>query len=215
VGIATAFHPRQPSSCRPCSYPCGMRGNKATSSLASTAPLRYKPPFRRQRPFEGAVSASAPASENRVLQEGVTMKKDIHPDYHMITVAMTDGTTFRTRSTYGSEGDTLTLDTTRTRTPPGRAAASSSSIAAAASAASSRSSATSAADRQLHRQDFPGPGVLVRQRRGRCLCVQCTCRRTCRFAACGRPIRPGVSRTRGSAFRERNASTRLSCSAMG
>lgn len=38
------------------------------------------------------------------------MKKDIHPDYHMITVAMTNGTTFQTRSTYGSEGDTLTLD---------------------------------------------------------------------------------------------------------
>lgn len=38
------------------------------------------------------------------------MKKDIHPDYHMITVTMTDGTTFQTRSTYGKEGDTLTLD---------------------------------------------------------------------------------------------------------
>lgn len=38
------------------------------------------------------------------------MKKDIHPDYHMITVAMTDGTTFQTRSTYGKAGDTLTLD---------------------------------------------------------------------------------------------------------
>ncbi|MEC8476672.1 MAG: 50S ribosomal protein L31, partial [Pseudomonadota bacterium] len=38
------------------------------------------------------------------------MKKDIHPDYHMITVVMTDGSTFQTRSTYGSEGDTLTLD---------------------------------------------------------------------------------------------------------
>ena len=38
------------------------------------------------------------------------MKKDIHPDYHMITVAMTDGTTYQTRSTYGKEGDTLTLD---------------------------------------------------------------------------------------------------------
>ncbi|MEN6542804.1 50S ribosomal protein L31 [Parvibaculum sp.] len=38
------------------------------------------------------------------------MKKDIHPDYHMITVAMTNGTTFQTRSTYGKEGDTLTLD---------------------------------------------------------------------------------------------------------
>lgn len=38
------------------------------------------------------------------------MKKDIHPDYHMITVALTDGTSYQTRSTYGAEGDTLTLD---------------------------------------------------------------------------------------------------------
>ncbi len=38
------------------------------------------------------------------------MKKDIHPDYHMIKVVMTDGTEYETRSTYGKEGDTLTLD---------------------------------------------------------------------------------------------------------
>ncbi len=38
------------------------------------------------------------------------MKKDIHPDYHEITVAMTDGSTFATRSTWGKPGDTLTLD---------------------------------------------------------------------------------------------------------
>lgn len=38
------------------------------------------------------------------------MKKDIHPDYHTITVVMTDGETFETRSTWGAEGDTLTLD---------------------------------------------------------------------------------------------------------
>ena len=38
------------------------------------------------------------------------MKKDIHPDYHTITVEMTDGTTFTTRSTYGADGDTLKLD---------------------------------------------------------------------------------------------------------
>lgn len=38
------------------------------------------------------------------------MKKDIHPDYHTITVKMTDGTTYETRSTYGAEGDTLVLD---------------------------------------------------------------------------------------------------------
>lgn len=38
------------------------------------------------------------------------MKKDIHPDYHTITVTMTDGTTFQTRSTWGKEGDTMQLD---------------------------------------------------------------------------------------------------------
>jgi large subunit ribosomal protein L31 len=38
------------------------------------------------------------------------MKKDIHPDYHEITVQMTDGTEYKTRSTYGEPGDTLRLD---------------------------------------------------------------------------------------------------------
>ncbi|MDZ5699216.1 MULTISPECIES: 50S ribosomal protein L31 [Phyllobacteriaceae] len=38
------------------------------------------------------------------------MKADIHPDYHMIKVVMTDGTEYETRSTWGSEGDTLQLD---------------------------------------------------------------------------------------------------------
>ncbi|HLL30309.1 MAG TPA: 50S ribosomal protein L31 [Allosphingosinicella sp.] len=38
------------------------------------------------------------------------MKSDTHPNYHMIKVQMTDGTTFDTRSTWGKEGDTLTLD---------------------------------------------------------------------------------------------------------
>jgi large subunit ribosomal protein L31 len=38
------------------------------------------------------------------------MKQNLHPDYHMIKVVMTDGTEYETRSTYGSEGDTLKLD---------------------------------------------------------------------------------------------------------
>ncbi|HYC05579.1 MAG TPA: 50S ribosomal protein L31 [Azospirillaceae bacterium] len=38
------------------------------------------------------------------------MKTDIHPDYHEITVVMTDGSSFKTRSTYGKAGDTLRLD---------------------------------------------------------------------------------------------------------
>ncbi|GAK46589.1 50S ribosomal protein L31 [Tepidicaulis marinus] len=45
------------------------------------------------------------------------MKKDIHPDYHMIKVAMTDGTVYETRSTYGAEGDTITLDIDPTTHP--------------------------------------------------------------------------------------------------
>ncbi len=38
------------------------------------------------------------------------MKKDIHPDYHTIKVVMTDGSSFETRSTWGAEGDSITLD---------------------------------------------------------------------------------------------------------
>lgn len=38
------------------------------------------------------------------------MKKDIHPDYHEITVVMTDGTTYKTRSTWGKPGETIKLD---------------------------------------------------------------------------------------------------------
>lgn len=38
------------------------------------------------------------------------MKPNIHPDYHEITVKMTNGSTFKTRSTYGKEGSVLQLD---------------------------------------------------------------------------------------------------------
>ena len=47
------------------------------------------------------------------------MKKsaDVHPDYHQIKVVMTDGTEFITYSTYGAEGDTLSLDIDPTTHP--------------------------------------------------------------------------------------------------
>ena len=38
------------------------------------------------------------------------MKKDIHPNYHKITVQLTDGSSFETRSTFGKDGETLKLD---------------------------------------------------------------------------------------------------------
>ena len=45
------------------------------------------------------------------------MKKDIHPDYHMIEVKMTDGTTYQVRSTWGAEGDVMSLDIDPTSHP--------------------------------------------------------------------------------------------------
>jgi large subunit ribosomal protein L31 len=46
----------------------------------------------------------------RIRAEGTVMKTEIHPDYHNITVVMTDGTEYQTRSTWGKEGDKLNLD---------------------------------------------------------------------------------------------------------
>ena len=37
------------------------------------------------------------------------MKKDIHPEYHEITLVMTDGTERKIRSTYGKPGDVMKL----------------------------------------------------------------------------------------------------------
>ena len=47
------------------------------------------------------------------------MKKDpdLHPDYHQITVKMTDGSQFVTYSTYGKEGDEIQLDIDPTSHP--------------------------------------------------------------------------------------------------
>ena len=41
---------------------------------------------------------------------GLQMKKNIHPDYHEIEVEMTDGSKFKTRSTWGKNGDKLKLE---------------------------------------------------------------------------------------------------------
>ncbi|MDC3161111.1 50S ribosomal protein L31 [Candidatus Pelagibacter sp.] len=38
------------------------------------------------------------------------MKKNLHPNYHNITVEMTDGSRFETKSTWGSKDDVLKLE---------------------------------------------------------------------------------------------------------
>jgi large subunit ribosomal protein L31 len=44
------------------------------------------------------------------IPESAIMKPDTHPAYHELTVIMTDGTTFKTRTAGGKPGDTLRLD---------------------------------------------------------------------------------------------------------
>lgn len=38
------------------------------------------------------------------------MKADIHPDYHEITIVLTDGTEYKTHSCMGKPGDVMRLD---------------------------------------------------------------------------------------------------------
>ena len=38
------------------------------------------------------------------------MKKGIHPDYHFVNVVLNDGTSYRTRTTWGEPDAKLTLD---------------------------------------------------------------------------------------------------------
>ena len=38
------------------------------------------------------------------------MKKGIHPDYHEITYVMTDGSEYKTKSTWGKAGDKMNLE---------------------------------------------------------------------------------------------------------
>jgi len=38
------------------------------------------------------------------------MKAEGHPDYHEITVIMTDGSSYKTHTTWGKAGDTMRLE---------------------------------------------------------------------------------------------------------
>jgi large subunit ribosomal protein L31 len=57
------------------------------------------------------------AGRNRSASKEKSMKSGIHPEYHTITVKMTDGTTYTTRSTWGKEGDVMNLEIDPTSHP--------------------------------------------------------------------------------------------------
>jgi large subunit ribosomal protein L31 len=71
-------------------------------ALVSRRPVHYRTPDARSRRPSGRLSF--------LCFEDKAMKADIHPNYHVITVVMTDGSEFVTRSTYGEPGASLHLD---------------------------------------------------------------------------------------------------------
>lgn len=79
------------------SFSSAVRQQQGTRRLALPSPQSLAPP--------GSLGYNP-----RRIDKAPAMKKEIHPDYHEITVQMTDGTTFVTRSTWGSPGETLRLD---------------------------------------------------------------------------------------------------------
>ena len=61
--------------------------------------------------------AATAAKLARRTYEDLPMKPDVHRQYHLIKVVMTDWTEFFTRSSYGKAGDTLHLDIDPTTHP--------------------------------------------------------------------------------------------------
>jgi large subunit ribosomal protein L31 len=56
-------------------------------------------------------------STRKIQIKRCTMKQDTHPDYHLVKIIMTDGTEYFTKSTWGTEGDTMNLDIDPTSHP--------------------------------------------------------------------------------------------------
>ncbi len=69
--------------------------------LADRLTLAYTTGFRRK---------TRRWSESAPIVRAKDMKKDIHPEYHFIDVKLLNGDIVKMRSTYGAEGDQLTLD---------------------------------------------------------------------------------------------------------
>jgi large subunit ribosomal protein L31 len=76
----------------------------AAASLVGRARFKYE-----GREIAHWAAASGTRCRER-WREIMKKTEDFHPHYHRIRVVMTDGTEFETYSTYGKEGDSLSLD---------------------------------------------------------------------------------------------------------
>src|SRR3979490_2859228 len=73
--------------------------------------------------YRAAQIRPAQSKARRRRAEGSAMKAELHPGYHMIAVAMTEGTEYQPRSTWGKAGDSLNLGTGAKSDPRGMARA--------------------------------------------------------------------------------------------
>jgi large subunit ribosomal protein L31 len=84
--------------------------SRQSRATALTTLARLRRPAARVIGAPTERAAGPPDGSLLISPETSTMKSDIHPNYHMIKVVMTNGAEFMTRSTYGEEGATLHLD---------------------------------------------------------------------------------------------------------
>jgi large subunit ribosomal protein L31 len=96
--LGTGFSPKS----RPDTVGRAILSKWCMGRLASAVRWGYRSANKKSRRTPGRLFA--------YFSETATMKSDIHPNYHMIKVVMTNGVEFMTRSTYGEEGATLNLD---------------------------------------------------------------------------------------------------------
>src|SRR5215472_7486985 len=96
--LGPAVRPRRPNCNKPGPGPQGP----VTQALLAGGPSCIEPRKSSQiqrRHFNGGLGRGI-----------LTMKPELHPDYHTVTVKMTDGSEFTTRTTWGKKGDVLHLD---------------------------------------------------------------------------------------------------------
>src|ERR1051326_8439160 len=87
----------------PAEQPRELRVRDTSSQgLVTAGPVLYR--TAKIQPYSTAVLNGGPGRGT------ATMKPDTHPDYHTVTVKMTDGSEFTTRTTWGKRGDVLHLD---------------------------------------------------------------------------------------------------------
>ena len=91
-----------------------LAGVEGDALAAFAAIGGYAPSLRAARPWcidpHRNSSPLIARRDRHASEEENVMKSGIHPEYHEITVTMTNGETFKTRSTWGNEGDNLQLE---------------------------------------------------------------------------------------------------------